>query len=531
MLHVLARLRAPIVVLLCAAVVAVPASAGGSTLTATGTVSASGTKWNFKPFTVGGTGNVTATLTWSTSSANLLLGLSQKTASGTWTWIAGKQGAQPLTLTWPVTPGTWRFAIEALSGSSAYTLNATYPTVSQAGVTVSLSPSTVAADGTSTSLATATVTGSDGTPMTGQTVAFTSTDPGQTIGPVTDKGNGSYTSTITASTTPGQATITATDQSMTPALSGQAKLTETSTAEPQVTLVFSRTELSAADDSTGGETGSCIRDDADIAPLDTVVAPYVATNYPNVHLVGSIETGPTQATGHWCPHSGKSYGSSWSDLAALQNLGWTFIDHSATYATNWSSLTAQQQYDQTCGSRDVITSHGLAGANGQFDWPNNKFSSTVNTQYVRNCFSFSRGYGSGVTTEAQIDADNGQNSTIGVSGGHCNVTGLACSTVNSVKAYTLPSTIITKLHNLADGQWLNLQTYLLVTGQNPVYGTNPTRWDCTNPDPRYHWTNDVERYCWNDMQTVLAAINSDSSVQMNSPAGVASVWGLAPPPQ
>ena len=103
--------------------------------------------------------------------------------------------------------------------------------------------------------------------------------------------------------------------------------------------------------------------------------------------------------------------------------------------------------------------------------------------------------------------------------------------MNTVKAYTLPSTIISKLHSLTNGQWLNLQTYLLVTGKSPAYSTNNTSWDCTNPDPRYHWTNDVERYCWSDMQTVLAAINSDTSAQMNSPANVASLWGFAPPPQ
>ena len=75
-----------------------------------------------------------------------------------------------------------------------------------------------------------------------------------------------------------------------------------------------------------------------------MVAPYVAAHYPNVRLVGSIETSPTTATGHWCPHSGMSYGSSWADLTDLMNLGWSFIDHSGTYVTNCSSLTQQQQY-------------------------------------------------------------------------------------------------------------------------------------------------------------------------------------------
>lgn len=50
---------------------------------------------------------------------------------------------------------------------------------------------------------------------------------------------------------------------------------------PQLSIVFSRTALSAADHSSGGdhgEYGTCVRDDRDIAPLDTVVAPFVAAN-------------------------------------------------------------------------------------------------------------------------------------------------------------------------------------------------------------------------------------------------------------
>jgi invasin-like protein len=523
------RLHTVLLALVFAVLLAVDSTAAGAaTLSATGSVSATGTKWQFRPFTVTDNGTVSASLAWSTPSASLLIGLAQKTSAGTWAWVSGSRGAQPVTASWSVTPGTWRLAVEALSGSSSYTLTASYPATLPPALTVTLAPATIAADGSSTTVATAHVTGTDGGPVIGADVEFASTDPSQTIGPVTDNGDGSYSATITASTSSGPSTITGTDMSASPALSGHATLTETSDVPPQVTLTFSRTELSAADHFA---KGTCTRDDDDIAPLDTVVAPYIAQNFPNVHPVGSIETGPTQDTGHWCPHSGASYGTSWADLTALQNLGWSFIDHSATYPQSWTSLTAQQQYDQTCGSRDVITAHGLNGASGQFEWPNNVFSSAVNDQYVRRCFSFSRGYGTGVTTAAQVAANAGQNSTEGVSGGHCNVTGLTCSTVNNVKAYTLPSKIITQMQNLQPGQWLNLQTYVLVTGTSPTYATNKTQWDCTNADPRYHWTNDVERYCWSDMQTVLAALNADTNVVSNSASGVAAAWGLAPPSQ
>ncbi len=47
----------------------------------------------------------------------------------------------------------------------------------------------------------------------GATVSFSSSDSGQKIGPVHDNGNGTYTTTITASEKVGTATITATDES------------------------------------------------------------------------------------------------------------------------------------------------------------------------------------------------------------------------------------------------------------------------------------------------------------------------------
>ena len=268
-------------------------SAGAATFTTTGSVDAAGTKWQFKPITVTDNGTVTASLSWLTPTAKLQLGLSRKTAAGRWTWITGKQGKQPLTISWPVTPGTWRLAMGAISGASSYTLSATYPSTTPSALTVTLSPATIAADGVSTSQATAIVTDTGGVPMLGALVQFTSSDGGQTIGAVTDNGDGSYSATVTASKNAGTATITATDVSASPTLSGRAALSETSTVPPQVTLTFSRTELSAADHFS---KGTCIRDDDGIAPLDTVVAPYVAQNYPNVHLTGSIET--SADTGH-----------------------------------------------------------------------------------------------------------------------------------------------------------------------------------------------------------------------------------------
>jgi len=302
------------------------------------------------------------------------------------------------------------------------------------------------------------------------------------------------------------------------------------TPPPQLSIVFSRTELSAADHSVGGEYGTCIRDDRGIAPLDTVVAPFIASHYPNIHpLVGSVETGHMPDSGYWCAHNGKTAAASW---AAMQNLqatyGWRFISASRTRVRNWTKLTPTQVNAETCGSRDDILSHGLLGAGGQYNWPDNRIDLTVQQQYVRQCYAFGREYGSGVTTLAWSQANSGLQLTRGIHGGHCTDTTQPCS-AGIAAAYMTPNNVIGKIRALTPGQWLSIQSYVLVTGTNPSYATNGNRWDCTSTSPARHWTNDVERYCWVDFQAILAAI--PSTVQVNAPDAVAAVWGMPPPPQ
>jgi hypothetical protein len=302
-------------------------------------------------------------------------------------------------------------------------------------------------------------------------------------------------------------------------------------APPQLTIVFSRTELSAADDSSGGirgEYGTCTRDDRGIAPLDTIVAPYIASHYPVIHpVVGSVETGHMPDQGYWCAHNGKTAAASWSDMLSLQTTdGWRFIAASRTRVRDWSVLTQAQITAETCGSRDDITNHALLGANGQYNFPDNKIDLTVQQQFVQQCFSFGREYGTGVTTLAWSQQNSGLQLTRGIHGGHCTDTTQPCSQGISA-AYMTPSQVIRKIKALQPGQWLSLQSYVFVTDTNPTYSTNPTRWDCTSSDPTRHWTNDVERYCWVDFQAILAAI--PATIQVNAPDTVATIWGMSPP--
>jgi|GEM_PF-4984163 len=92
-------------------------------------------------------------------------------------------------------------------------------------VAVSLSPAKITADGRAHTTATATVT-EEGKPVKGADVSFGSSDPGESIGPVSETGDGTYTATITSSRTAGEATITATDDSEPDHPSGEATLTQ-----------------------------------------------------------------------------------------------------------------------------------------------------------------------------------------------------------------------------------------------------------------------------------------------------------------
>ena len=302
------------------------------------------------------------------------------------------------------------------------------------------------------------------------------------------------------------------------------------TPPPQLSIVFSRTELSAADHSVGGEYGTCVRDDRGIAPLDTVVAPFIASHYPSIHpLVGSVETGHMADSGTWCAHNGKTAAASWAAMQSLQaGYGWRFISASRTRVRVWTKLTPAQINAETCGSRDTIESHGLLGAAGQYNWPNNVIDLTVQQQYIRQCFGFGRQYGSGVTTPAWSQANSGLQLTRGIHGGHCTDATQPCS-AGIAAAYMTPNKVISKIKALQPGQWLSIQSYVLVTGTNPAYATNKNRWDCTSANPARHWTNDVERYCWVDFQAILAAI--PATVQVNAPDAVAAVWGIPPPPR
>ena len=296
---------------------------------------------------------------------------------------------------------------------------------------------------------------------------------------------------------------------------------------PFVTLLFSRSEISAAD--------NCVEDDTNIARLDTVVAPYLQSL--GMAGTGTLVTKRTDDTTRHCTHYNDDLTASWADATNLaQNFGWSFVSHTATYPTlaQIENFTPAQAKAQTCGSEATIKAHGLPGAAGMIAYPGSytKNPAVVNlqTNYGDTCFDWGRQYdhakhGQNVLATASTTPPHWVY-PVAVVGGPCNDPTQPCYTVHVQNGrYTMPSTIINQIKRLKPGMWYILQAYILVTGTNPKYPHNNNRWDCTSSNPALHWTNVTVRYCWSDYQQILQAIAADPNITVTDPLTIGKAYG------
>jgi len=279
-------------------------------------------------------------------------------------------------------------------------------------------------------------------------------------------------------------------------------------ATPFLTLLFSRSEIMNASDCRPDRTGSL--------NLVTQVAPDLARR--GIAATGSVETGITRAATRACVHYKRSLTASWADLARLRDrYGWKFVSHGRTFATNIASMTPKQRWSETCGSLLDLERHGHWSGDGLFAYPDNKWSTEVETGVVSKCFAFGRRYAGGPTTRAEAMAFPHWQRTTGIGGGRCNDPALPCSKLKTVTTYHSPVALIRTLRRLAPNQWLTLQSYVFVTGDRKG------QWRCRARHWQDHWTDDAERYCWNDYRRILNAI--PSRVRVTDPKTVARAWG------
>ena len=169
-------------------------------------------------------------------------------------------------------------------------------------ISLSLSPSGIVANGTSTTTATAIVTDSSGQPAS-DNVAFRSSDPNERISTPINFANGSYSVQITSSTTPGLVTITATDG----LLSGQAILVQGSgtllVADPSDLVTNEITTLFAAVSAASGSPSGTITFKNGGAPIVGCVRESITPSNPVAacHASFAARTSPEQITAVFTP--------------------------------------------------------------------------------------------------------------------------------------------------------------------------------------------------------------------------------------
>jgi hypothetical protein len=287
-----------------------------------------------------------------------------------------------------------------------------------------------------------------------------------------------------------------------------------------VTLLFSRSEVTAAD--------GCERNDTGIARLDTVVAPYLAAQH--MTATGTLVTDATRPLKLTCTHFNASLTASWDVARTLAGrYGWSFVSHTATYPPDVLNLPRSQWSAETCGSAATIDAHGLPGAHGLIAYPGaQNLPQAMHREYGARCFAWGRKYGAmGITVAADATVPPYWQRTVAPKGGPCNVRTQPCFTIAARDStrYRVPAKTINYVRSLGPGEWFTLQSYVLVTGRSPSYTRSDIRWDCTSADPRLHWTTDNERYCYRDWQTVVEAIATIPGVIVTDPLTVGIAFG------
>lgn len=288
---------------------------------------------------------------------------------------------------------------------------------------------------------------------------------------------------------------------------------------PFVTLLFSRTELTAAD--------NCAFNNTNIARLDTTVAPYLASL--GMRGTGTIVTSKTAEFNAGCIHYNSTKSASWSQAAALgSKYGWSFVSHTATYPTgDLSKLSPTKAFNETCGSADAIDAHGLRGGHGLIAYPGTDSGIlALQQQYGARCFAWGRKYGNnGLTLQSAATTAPFWQRTMAVDGGSCNDPAAACyNTPGATSRYHTPASVIAGINALQPGQWMTIQAYVLVTGTNPPYTSSTIRWDCTSSNPALHWTNDNERYCYSDYKRIITALAA-KGIPTTDPLSVGIAFG------
>jgi len=217
--------------------------------------------------------------------------------------------------------------------------------------------------------------------------------------------------------------------------------------------------------------------------------------------------------------------ATWPQIAELRDdHGWTFVSAGQGYR-NITELSPVEQLAESCGSLEALEAHGHPRAWGLFAYPNNRRTTSIQTNAVSTCFAYGRAYDYRDNAIGELVAPWFQR-TYSVNGGACNVVGSPCFSLDTTgsKCHYRTRESLAELMQPGAGEWSVVQMYRFVTGAR----SSPTfDWDCTSPDPALHWVSNAELYCYEDFLWALDQI--PASVVVTDPATVAEAWGRGDP--
>jgi hypothetical protein len=217
---------------------------------------------------------------------------------------------------------------------------------------------------------------------------------------------------------------------------------------------------------------------------------------------------------------------SWSDLKSLRTTYPSFDLASASkdYQELTSSTSTTFWSTEACGSASAIIGNGVPSPLALFAYPNNKFTTTINTWVLGHCpYTLGRRYSGAANTKTTVAS--GFLNVYSINGGHCTDTTLPCSTLSTRYPYTSKAALY-KLFHPAAGSWIVPQFYRLVTGTRT---SGHLQWNCQGAESS-HYTFDTggdstELYCANDYYYALS--NEPSYVVKNlNIRQVEATWGL-----
>jgi hypothetical protein len=235
-------------------------------------------------------------------------------------------------------------------------------------ITVTLAPSSIVADGVSTSTATAVLRFGAGL-LAGQTVVFSSSDSGIHFGPTIDNLDGTYTAMLSSSTAVGAPTITATSQWAGQTASGRATLTQTPGPAKNMTLSLEPQSIIANGRSYTAATAKVADAHGNPVPTDRVIfsssdpreeITATANNGNGTYSVlikssttlGQIAIQATDPAANLTARSELSQVASGS-LLSLVTMQWTF-----DYTPGYTKVRYLTVYGAPVGASVVIDCHG-----------------------------------------------------------------------------------------------------------------------------------------------------------------------------